>query len=81
MRCSACGFENPQEAKFCLECGKPLAFACPNCGTALPPHAKYCGQRGIMLTPPAQTEPIATVRGPRRRRQPTVLAPETLSVT
>ena len=70
MRCSACGFENPQEGKFCLECGKPLAFACPNCGTGLPSHAKYCGQCGTTLSPSAQTEPIATVRGPDSAASP-----------
>ena len=27
MRCPTCGQDNPDRAKFCLECGAPLAVA------------------------------------------------------
>ena len=64
MNCPACGGENPQEGRFCLECGKPLAFACPNCGTARPSRAKFCGQCGTMLISPALSGLNATAQAP-----------------
>jgi class 3 adenylate cyclase/tetratricopeptide (TPR) repeat protein len=46
MRCSACSTENPPQAKFCLECGAPLARRCSACGTLLPDVAKFCLECG-----------------------------------
>ena len=31
----SCGHANPEQAKFCLECGAPLAARCARCGTEL----------------------------------------------
>ena len=42
MTCPRCQSENPPQAKFCLECGAPLAARCANCGTQLPVAAKFC---------------------------------------
>jgi class 3 adenylate cyclase/tetratricopeptide (TPR) repeat protein len=42
MRCSKCGTENPDKAKFCIECASPLTRRCPSCGTENPPTAKFC---------------------------------------
>jgi class 3 adenylate cyclase/tetratricopeptide (TPR) repeat protein len=42
MKCPRCQQENPPQAKFCLECGTPLAPRCTNCGTQLPAAAKFC---------------------------------------
>jgi len=55
MRCPACGGENPDGSKFCLECGAALARACPTCGTALPSHAKFCNECGTTLILAGQT--------------------------
>lgn len=53
MRCPSCQFENPPQAKFCLECGARLAPAapprCPNCGLELPAGAKFCLECGTRL--------------------------------
>src|SRR6266705_2546000 len=46
MICAACRHENPERAKFCLECGARLAPSCPQCGTELPPGAKFCLECG-----------------------------------
>ena len=40
MNCAACGHANPERAKFCLECGTPIAARCASCGTELPPAAE-----------------------------------------
>ena len=52
MRCASCGFENPDEMKFCEECGTKLVRACPSCGQQVRPTAKFCGACGTTLTQP-----------------------------
>src|SRR5215472_5343074 len=42
MRCSKCGSENPERAKFCVECASPFARRCPSCNAENPPTAKFC---------------------------------------
>jgi class 3 adenylate cyclase/tetratricopeptide (TPR) repeat protein len=42
MRCSNCGSENPESAKFCGECASPFTRRCPSCGTENSPTAKFC---------------------------------------
>src|SRR5215469_493830 len=42
MRCSKCGAENPDRAKFCVECASPFARRCPSCNAENPPAAKFC---------------------------------------
>ena len=42
MTCPSCGHENPDHAKFCLECASPFPIRCSSCGTELPPRAKFC---------------------------------------
>ena len=42
MRCSKCGAENPDRAKFCEECAGPLTRRCPSCQTENSPTAKFC---------------------------------------
>ena len=44
MLCSNCGADNPETAKFCIECASPFARRCPSCGTENPPRAKFCAQ-------------------------------------
>ena len=46
MNCPHCQQENPPQAKFCLECGTPLALKCAACGTELPAGAKFCLECG-----------------------------------
>ena len=42
MRCSKCGAENPERAKFCVECASPFARRCPSCSAENLPTAKFC---------------------------------------
>ena len=46
MQCPRCQYENPPQAKFCLECGARFATACAQCGTQLPSGAKFCLECG-----------------------------------
>jgi class 3 adenylate cyclase/ribosomal protein L40E len=42
VRCSKCGAENPDRAKFCVECAAAFVRRCPSCGAENPPTAKFC---------------------------------------
>jgi class 3 adenylate cyclase len=55
MRCSKCGAENPDRAKFCIECAWPLARRCSSCNAENPPSAKFC----LECAQPLQAEAIA----------------------
>src|SRR5262245_36610266 len=41
MRCPRCEADNPDGAKFCIECGTPLMPRCPQCGADVLPRAKF----------------------------------------
>jgi membrane protease subunit (stomatin/prohibitin family) len=50
--CPKCGFQNPQTAKFCNNCGAPLqavGVTCPKCGTPNPAGTKFCSNCGTPL--------------------------------
>ncbi|MEJ2367902.1 MAG: zinc ribbon domain-containing protein, partial [Acidobacteriota bacterium] len=52
--CAACGKPNPPGARFCQDCGKPLAPAgitCPTCGAVCPPGSKFCTSCGKPVVP------------------------------
>ena len=49
MKCPVCGFENPEEMKFCGQCGATLTVGCDRCGCANPLSFKYCGNCGRPL--------------------------------
>lgn len=46
MVCQDCNTANPDKAKFCTECGKPLAKVCPNCQTPNGQNVKFCPECG-----------------------------------
>ena len=52
MRCSACGVENRQAAKFCGGCGKPLLLTCAECGSEISPTNKFCDSCGALAPTP-----------------------------
>src|SRR5579872_7212886 len=80
MRCPYCQTINPEEAKFCLECGRRLVIVCPNCGTVNLPIAKFCIECGMQLQPQGEDQAqAAPVRALRMQTQPlpdNLLSPE-----
>src|SRR5712691_10918046 len=50
MHCPSCESENPEKAKFCIECGGPLQNRCPSCGCENLSQAKFCAECGTLLT-------------------------------
>lgn len=66
MRCSNCGTENRDDAKFCKGCGASMVMAapheapmsmvaCPACGTSNRAGSKFCAKCGTSLGQPGDT--------------------------
>jgi predicted ATPase/class 3 adenylate cyclase len=51
MKCPACRHNNPNEAVFCMNCGKKLQKDCIHCGAELPENALFCIKCGKKVTP------------------------------
>ena len=47
--CPACGHENPEKAKFCLQCGQAFALRCSKCAKELPAGARFCLECGAEI--------------------------------
>ena len=57
MKCPTCNSENPEDVKFCGECGAQLERVCPKCNSSNPPQFKFCGECGHNLTLPSEPTP------------------------
>ncbi len=76
--CANCSATVPDGAKFCGECGLPVALACPSCGTAATqPGQRYCLECGTQLSGPGpasdDVSPPDTASSDVERRQVSVL--------
>ena len=63
-RCSACSAENPDDARFCVECGSSLVGLCEACEVELPFAARYCPACGTPVppsAPPGEERKLVTV--------------------
>ena len=49
MQCPRCQHGNPDDVKFCGECGARLDATCRACHAANPPANKFCHQCGASL--------------------------------
>jgi class 3 adenylate cyclase/predicted ATPase len=57
MKCPKCRHENPDNAKFCIECASPMEFHCPNCGAITPATGKFCMECAYDLRKPKEAPP------------------------
>jgi len=64
MRCAKCEAENPDNARFCVECAAPFAQRCPSCHAENPASAKFCSQCATALDAgaPARPGPPSQIR-------------------
>lgn len=48
MKCPKCGFENLDDAVFCIKCGNRIdqKIPCPKCGEYIPDDSSYCPKCG-----------------------------------
>ena len=60
MKCVRCQHESPSAARFCAECGAPLAPECAHCAAPLPSGGKFCPQCGHAVGAP--TAPAVETR-------------------
>jgi predicted ATPase/class 3 adenylate cyclase len=49
MKCPICQSNNPQSAKFCVECGNKFEYICPKCGISNSSAFKFCYECGADL--------------------------------
>src|SRR5215471_9219408 len=49
MRCSKCGADNRETARFCDGCGAQLVAQCPSCGAVARAGARFCDSCGAAL--------------------------------
>ena len=73
LRCPGCGCENRDSARFCGDCGQPLAttVSCVACGTQNPRRKRFCDECGGALEAPRRQ---AGATGPSPRAEPAILA-------
>ncbi len=57
MKCPKCQTENPENLKFCGECGAKLEKICPHCNSSNPLQFKFCGECGHDLGVPSKPIP------------------------
>jgi class 3 adenylate cyclase/tetratricopeptide (TPR) repeat protein len=83
--CPSCASENDPGAKFCNECGTPLAAPCPTCGATNKPGAKFCNECGTQLgavtAPPSAAAATGTAAPVAERRLVTVLFADIVGFT
>ena len=57
--CPKCGAKNPENAIFCVQCGKKLdqklTVKCPSCGVENAKNAKFCVECGETLNKISET--------------------------
>ena len=81
MKCPKCGFDNPDRAKFCSECGSNIEverYTCPKCHLFVRKGSKFCANCGKELQwtnvdynsipVPANKAPEKTQPAPQTRR-------------
>src|SRR5947208_16571565 len=57
LTCPSCGSANPEDARFCAQCGTPLAGVCASCGAVLPEGARFCSSCGAPVEAPSPSPP------------------------
>jgi tetratricopeptide (TPR) repeat protein len=58
MKCPECQAQNPEENRFCRDCGTKLLLTCPQCGAEVLQGDKFCGKCGHGLVKVKEVTPI-----------------------
>ncbi len=79
MDCPSCQETNPQDARYCEQCGAALQQTCPQCQETLSPTSNFCKACGHDLSHPATSASLEAAQPPEpsnligERRQATVM--------
>ena len=71
MRCPACDLENPEQARYCANCGGRLGSTCPRCQAAVSPGVRFCMSCGAAIAAGPESiaaEPLSAGGAAERRR-------------
>src|SRR5271170_3213376 len=81
-RCTKCGADNREGAKFCSECATPFAVKCARCGAANKPAARFCDECAASLAPASTIlEAVQPVRVVPEQAETSALDGERKTVT
>jgi class 3 adenylate cyclase len=50
IACERCGASNPDDARFCVDCGSRFGGTCPSCGSELAAAARFCPSCGAQVS-------------------------------
>src|SRR5260370_565588 len=64
MRCRNCSAENPEGAKFCIQCASPFRRLCQKCGFENPLEARFCAECASPLSADHAAQPSRTPTSP-----------------
>lgn len=67
MKCTSCGIENIEDARFCNGCGKHLGIVCSQCNRPNAANAHYCNYCGAALQALGEPTAPAIHHTPERR--------------
>jgi len=73
MECQKCHTQNPDQKKFCRECGAELVWLCPKCKTEVLTIDKFCGECGQKLKLTTRTNGKSSIEIEGERKNVTVL--------
>jgi len=62
MKCPKCNFDNPEAAKFCVQCGSRQMIVCPECGQSNLSGFKFCSECGHNLHNPTMSTNYSDLR-------------------
>jgi class 3 adenylate cyclase len=82
VRCSSCGADNPDFAKFCIGCATPFGRRCSSCGAENPVRAKFCLECSAAFpTLPPRLEQSQINLSPSKQEDPSALDGERKTIT
>jgi predicted ATPase/class 3 adenylate cyclase len=76
-----CGFDNPNDVRFCVACGIALPRLCGSCGEVNPARFRFCGSCGAALADSAPARPPAPEADPEAAATPAESDPERRHLT
>ncbi|MBI3246574.1 MAG: AAA family ATPase [Deltaproteobacteria bacterium] len=72
MQCATCHTKNPEEHRFCEQCGSLLEMRCPQCAAPVRSGARFCGACGQRLSELTVTPSVPAPQSPVLASAPTL---------